>query len=270
MKIAITVVERAAPLAPFVLRGPFADTIRQAGEIGFDAVELHIPDPSEVSAQEIKRACQSASVSVSSIGTGLAFVRDGLTLTSQDEAIRSKAIARLQAFIELAGEIGGVVIVGLIRGLVRDVGDRGLFEQALADALAACLPLAESRGVTLVLEAVNRYESDILNTIAECAAFTGRFGSEHLKVHIDTFHMNIEEADIRASIAVAGPQIGHVHIADSNRHYPGRGHYDFHRTIAALKDAGYAGALSVECLSLPSPDEAARGAQAFLRDALAG
>jgi 5-keto-L-gluconate epimerase len=251
-----------------VLRRRFADTIKQAGQIGFDAVELHIPDPGEVDAGAIRQVCHAASVSVSSIGTGLAFVRDGLTLTSNDEAVRSKALIRLQAFIELAGELGCVLIVGLVRGQVRDVGDQVTFKQALVAALTTCLPLAERHGVTLVLEAVNRYESDTLNTIAECVAFIGGFRSDHLKVHIDTFHMNIEEDRIGASIEAAGPYIGHVHVADSNRHYPGRGHYDFRETIMALKKVGYTGALSVECLSLPSPDEAARGAHAFLRDVL--
>jgi sugar phosphate isomerase/epimerase len=151
---------------------------------------------------------------------------------------------------------------------VRDVGDRQLFEARFIEALEACLPLAEKAGVTLVLEAVNRYESDILNTIAECVRFIERLGSDHLKVHIDTFHMNTEEDRIGENIVAAGKYIGHVHIADSNRHFPGRGHYDFAETISALKTIGYDRALSVECLGLPTPIEAATGAHRFLREAI--
>jgi sugar phosphate isomerase/epimerase len=131
------------------------------------------------------------------------------------------------------------------------------------------LPAARQGGVTLVLEALNRYESDYLNSIEECARFIERFDREHVKLHIDTFHMNIEEDHISRNILAAGRRIGHVHVADSNRGYPGSGHYNFAETIAALRRVGYQGALAVECLGLPTPEEAARGAYRFLHRAIA-
>jgi 5-keto-L-gluconate epimerase len=268
MKLAITAVKDAAPLAPFVLRGDFPDAIRQAAEIGFDAVELHIADPAEVDAEEILQACKESRVSISSIGTGLAFLRDGVTLTNPSETVRRDALERIKAFIALGAKFGCVVIIGLIKGQVRDVGDRSLFEARFTEALNTCLAIAEAAGVTLVMEAVNRYESDIFNTIGECVQFIKRLDTPFLKVHIDTFHMNTEEDRIGENIIAAGNYIGHVHIADSNRHFPGQGHYDFAETLAALKQIGYSNALSVECLGLPTPLEAARGAHRFLRDAI--
>ena len=116
MKLAITAVEEAAPLAPFVLRGKFPDAIRQAAEIGYDAVELHTADPAEVDGGGIVRACNAAGVSVSSIGTGLAFLRDGVTLTHQDEAVRHGALERIKAAIEFGGRFGCVVIIVLATG----------------------------------------------------------------------------------------------------------------------------------------------------------
>jgi sugar phosphate isomerase/epimerase len=268
LSLAITAVEEAAPGAPFVLRGPFAQSIPHAAELGFDAIELHIADPAEVDAEAILEGCRGAGIRVSSIGTGLAFLRDGVTLVHPDEPTRATALQRLEHFIDLAARLDCVVIIGLIKGQVRDVGERTLYLQRLTEALRHLTARAEGAGVTLVLEAVNRYESDIFNTLAETAAFIEGFGSDRLKLHVDTFHMNVEEDRIAANIAAAGSRIGHVHVADSNRRAPGTAHYDFAATISALKDAGYTGVLSVECLGLPDPDTAARQAQRFLKGCL--
>jgi sugar phosphate isomerase/epimerase len=267
MKLEITLATEAPAQAPVVLRGGFADQIRLAAQIGYDAVELHLPDPDEVDLRDVREACAANKVSVSSIGTGPAYGRDRLALTSCDPDVRARALARLQAFIRFGGELNSLVIIGLIKGQVRDSESRDAYDGALTDALTACMPLARQCGVTLVMEAINRYESDVLNTIAECTRFIEQLGAEQLKLHIDTFHMNIEEDQICANIVAAGRHIGHVHVADSNRGYPGRGHYDFAETIAALRTVGYRGVLSVECLALPTPDEAARGAYKFLRQA---
>jgi sugar phosphate isomerase/epimerase len=82
--------------------------------------------------------------------------------------------------------------------------------------------------------------------------------------------MNIEEGQIGKNIVAAGRHIGHVHIADSNRGYPGTGHYDFAETIAALQAVGYQGALAVECLARPTPEAAAQGAYEAMRALLQG
>jgi 5-keto-L-gluconate epimerase len=268
MKLAVTMVKEAAAQAPLVLRGDYTDSIRKAAQIGYDAVELHVADPAEVSVGEVRAVCDATGVAMSSIGTGLAWVRDGLSLTGRDADARSSAITRLQNFIRLGAEFGSVVIVGLMKGLVKESANRTEYERRLTEALDACLPVARESGVTLVLEAMNRYESDILNTIEECVRTIEQFGSAHLKLHIDTYHMNIEEDRIGRNIIAAGKHIGHVHIADSNRGYPGTGHYDFTETIAALKAVGYEGALAIECLAKPTPETAAQGAYDAMRAVL--
>jgi sugar phosphate isomerase/epimerase len=268
MKLAVTIVKEAAPQAPLVLRGDYTDSIRKAAQIGYDAVELHVADPAEVDVDAVRAACDASGVGLSSIGTGLAWVRDGLSLTSRDEEVRRRAIARLQHFIHLGAEFGSVVIVGLMKGLVKESSDRAEYDRRLSEALDDCLPVARESGVTLVLEAMNRYESDTLNTIEECVRAIEQFDSAHLKLHIDTYHMNIEEDQIGRNILAAGRHIGHVHIADSNRGYPGTGHYDFMETVAALKVVGYQGALAVECLAWPTPELAAQGAYDAMRAAL--
>lgn len=270
MKLAVTIVKEAAAQAPLVLRGDYTDSIRRAAQIGYDAVELHVADPTEVDVGEVRAACEATGVGMASIGTGLALLRDGLSLTSRDQDVRRRSITRLQNFVRLGAEFGSVVIVGLMKGLVKDSCSRAEYERHLTEALEDCLPVARASGVTLVLEAMNRYESDILNTIEECVRAIERFGSEHLKLHIDTYHMNIEEDRIGRNIIAAGRHIGHVHIADSQRGYPGTGHYDFAETIAALQAVEYQGALAVECLARPTPEVAAQGAYEAMRAILQG
>ncbi|MGH9616901.1 MAG: TIM barrel protein [Acidobacteriaceae bacterium] len=268
MQLAVTMVKEAPEQVPLVLRGDYAGSIELAARIGYDAVELHVADPAEVDAGQILDACQTSGLTVSSIGTGLASVRDGLTLTCQEEGVRQRAIDRLQEFIRLGSELGAVVIVGLIKGMARDCRGRTEYKRHLTAALKECLAVAQESGVTLVLEAMNRYESDVLNTIDECVRYIEGFTSERLKLHIDTYHMNIEEDRIGRNIVAAANHIGHVHIADSNRAYPGLGHYNFAETIAALNAAGYDGALAVECLARPTAEQAARESFEFLRGAL--
>lgn len=265
MKISITAVDEASPSAPFVLRGNYSNSIRFAAQAGFEAVELHLSDPSHLDTEDVVRTIAHNGVSISSIGTGMAFLREGITLTHADAAVRQRALERMLDFIRLGGRLGSVVIVGLIKGQVKDHGSRASYERTLSGALDRCLDLASQVGVDLVLEAVNRYESDILNTIEEMANFTRRFHTQRLKVHIDTFHMNMEETDFSQCIEAAEGHIGHVHIADSNRRYPGQGHFRFDPVLEALQRIGYRGALAVECLPWPSSEEAARQACRYLR-----
>ena len=268
MNIAVTAAREAAPHAPIVLRGPLDVAIREAAAIGYDAVELHLPDPAEVNPDEILVVCQQTGIRISSIGTGLAFVRDGLSLTHPDDLRRREAQSRMGRFIDLANRLQCVVIVGLMKGQVRELANRDKYLEIFTLALASLLDMAAAKGVTLVLEAVNRYESDIFNTIAETCSFIGSFHSRWLKLHIDTFHMNMEEDRIAENIRLAGKLVGHVHLADSNRRFPGAGHYDFPATLAALRDIGYDGTLAVECLAWPTPGEAAEGALRYLKDVL--
>lgn len=121
----------------------------------------------------------------------------------------------------------------------------------------------------VVLEVINRYESDSYNTMNSTAEFISRFDTSLLKMHIDTFHMNMEESDMVQPIIQAKELIGHVHFADNNRMYPGAGCFDFKRVIHALNEINYTGHIAMECLPLPTSDEAARGAILHLRSLLA-
>ena len=116
---------------------------------------------------------------------------------------------------------------------------------------------AGSRGVNIVFEPINRYENNFLCGMEEISRFIRASGLKHTGLLIDTFHMNIEEPDLLESIRICAPEIQYVHLADSNRRYPGAGHSDLRGVLETLKQIGYTGTLSAEILPWPTGEEAA-------------
>jgi sugar phosphate isomerase/epimerase len=128
------------------------------------------------------------------------------------------------------------------------------------DCLEECCKVAAGKAVTVFLEPLNRYESDYVNTVDDVLKIIRQLGLSNVKVLADTFHMNIEEVNLSDSLKRAGPSLGFVHLADSNRQAPGHGHLDIRGVLGALKELGYQGYLSFEILPLPTPRQGAEDA----------
>jgi sugar phosphate isomerase/epimerase len=114
-------------------------------------------------------------------------------------------------------------------------------------------------------ECLNRYETNLCNTVAESLALLDRLETTNVRLLCDLFHMNIEEADIAAALRRAGARVGHVHFADSNRRAAGLGHTDLAAAVTALREIGYGGYLSAEVLALPDAATAAAQTMAAFR-----
>jgi sugar phosphate isomerase/epimerase len=110
----------------------------------------------------------------------------------------------------------------------------------------------------LALEPINRYETMLIKTTAQGLYLLERVVADNFGLLLDTFHMNIEEPDIQASIRRCGPHIFHFHVADSNRWYPGAGHLDFRAILKTLFATGYPGWVSGEFLPKPDAETAAQ------------
>lgn len=260
MKLSITMANDAGEMAPIVLRGDYTENIKKASELGYDCVEIHVNNPKTLDVEQILKACRKYNIDVSTIGTGMGYVIDGLSFTSPDEDIREKAVKRILDHIDVAEKLEAGVIIGSMRGVIPDSREFKKYKEYAVECTKKCLEKAESKKVTLLIEAINRYETNFINTAAEGMEFILQFNSEFLKLHLDTFHMNIEEDDIAKSIILAGKHLGHIHFADSNRWYPGKGHIAFDEIIKALKQINYKGVIAFECLPLPNPETAAQKA----------
>ena len=140
---------------------------------------------------------------------------------------------------------------------------------------------AGERGVRLALEPLNRFETDLINVVEQGLALCAAVGSPHLGLHLDTFHMHLEERDSGAAIRAAGDRLFHFHACENDRGAPGRGQVAWPAVAAALADVGYAGPVVIESFTpevksiaravciwrelASSQDELAREGLAFLK-----
>ena len=127
----------------------------------------------------------------------------------------------------------------------------------LAEALNALGEHARQHGAPLIYEPLNRYETDLVNTVEDGVRLLDSLATKNVVLLADLFHMNIEEADVPSALRAGGKRIGHVHFVDSNRRPAGSGHIDFIPIARVLAEIGYDGFASAEALPFPDPDAAA-------------
>jgi len=257
MKSAITIslVEEARK-GPFVYHDGLADGCARAAAAGFDAVEIFVPSADPL--PELAGLLEKHNLKLAAIGTGAGWVKHKLSLTDADAGKRAKAIDYVKGVIDLAAQYNAPAIIGSMQGRS---GDGTTHEQAIAflkETLNALGPYAKEKGQSLFYEPLNRYETNLFNTLAEGVEVLESLSTDNVKLLADLFHMNIEEADLAQAIRDAGKHVGHVHFVDSNRKAAGLGHMDHGPIIAALKAIGYTGYLCAEAFPLPDADTCAK------------
>lgn len=212
----------------------------------FDTIEVHIPSPDLVDRVKLKEYLIEKGMSASSIGTGLAVAYEGLTITSSDKSIRKKAIQRLKDQCELGAYLNCPVVIGSMRGRITAEQSYDAVDTLMVEACKEIMDFAQPRGVDVVIEAIDRSETNYLKTADEVLELIDKVNCDNLKVHLDTFHMNIEELDWAQPVLQCGHRLGHVHIADNTRLYPGSGMIDFLPFLKALRDIQYDRSLVLE------------------------
>lgn len=256
MRLAVTAAENAGPKAPILFRGSLTDATRKARAMGYKGIEVHVPDIWEFAVPAFRQDCAAAGIAVSALVSGQLFVRKGLSIGSDDPANVAKAIEGLKLFVDAAAELGTGVVVGWVRGQVGDQPEKRLARQA--ESMQEVAAHAQGKNVPLYIEAINRYELDSLNTAREILDFIDKYSLPSTYVHLDTFHMNIDEHRPAKAIREVGKLLGYVHVAENTRWHPGHDRLDFDEVFAALEGIGYDGFVSVECLPYPTGEEAAR------------
>ena len=266
VKLSIVLSTHAAQFQAVALKGDFAASVGKVAAWGYDGVEVAIRDPALVDPAELQRLVSGLDLIVPAIGTGQAWGEEGLSLTSDDESVRSQAIERIRSHVPLAASLDAMIILGLIRGMTPEGQTHHQSMVYLVEAIRECADVAAETGVRFALEPMNRYETDLVHTVADGLDLIERVGAENFGLLLDTFHMNIEEPSIEDSIRSCGDRIFHVHVADSNRWHPGAGHLDFSSILATLQEVGYDGFISGEFMPVPDPETAAERSIAFLRE----
>jgi sugar phosphate isomerase/epimerase len=222
---------------------PLERTIERLAETGFDAVEIgaeparHRPDRVRALLDRHGIACWGA-VSIMTAG------RDFL---SEKADVRRATLRYGLASVDLVAELGGTVLT-VVPGEVGRVTPRASPRTEWArcvDGLRRLADHARRRGVRLAVEPLNRFETNFLNRHDQALALAEAVGGD-VGIALDVFHLNIEERDPLGAVRRAGRRLFDVHVADTNRFPPGRGHWDWPAFIRALKAAGYDGCLTCE------------------------
>lgn len=218
-----------------------------AAEWGFDLIETVVLDPKNARADETAKELERYKLPCV---TGTALSPDA-DISSSESDVRRKGEQYLRESLYAARDMGSSMLTGVTHSAMYrypkapEPGCR----QRVTESLEKLASVAKETEVVLGVEAVNRYESNVINRVADAADLVRSIGSPWLAVHIDTYHMNIEEHDAETAISDAVSLIGHVHVGESHRGYLGTGSIDFPRFFRALLRAGYEKQIVFEAFS---------------------
>ena len=254
--VTISLVDEAAA-GPFVFRRDLAGACKQAQSLGFDGVELFLPGPDAVDQARLRILLNDHGLALAAVGSGAGWLKHGLHLALPDASARVKARDYLREMIHFAGAMHAPVIVGSMQGRSSPEVPHSTALGYLADALEDLSETALTYQVPLLLEPLNRYETDLVTTLDGGSRLLHSLSSGNLLLLADLFHMNIEESDSAQAIRAAGRQVGHVHFVDSNRRAAGLGQIQYAPIAEALHEVGFAGYASAEALPYPDPHGAA-------------
>lgn len=240
------------------------EALEKSAEAGFQAIEFAYLRPDRFDLDALARRAQALDLEIT-VTMGLSPTTD---VSSEDPAVVRAGEALLADAVAGVRDVGGRRLGGILYSAhgkyASKPTERG-WKNSVA-AIAATAETAKAAGVELVLEVVNRFETNLLNTTAQGLAFIAATGNDYVTLHLDTFHMNIEEANPAAAIRLAGNKIGYFHIGESNRGYLGDGVIDFDSIFDALLDIDYASDVTFESFSGAVVDEALSVACAIWRD----
>lgn len=192
-----------------------------------------------------------------------------------DDDLRRDAVEQMKSQLSVIAELGGLgaqtpASYGMFSRRLPPFEPPRSEERDREVLLAGLTELGEharAEGVTLFLEPLNRYEDHMVNRLEQAADLIRTVGLDSVRIGIDSYHMNIEEADPAAAVLAHAGLIGHAQVSDSNRFQPGAGHLDWPAWLGALEAVGYDGYLAAECRLTGDPDRAVRSVPAFLRQA---
>ncbi|MFO8035262.1 MAG: sugar phosphate isomerase/epimerase family protein [Anaerolineales bacterium] len=224
--------------------------IRKAHAAGFDVAEFPLLAPHQMDFQGLRSILDETGLEAS-CGTGLTPETD---ISHPDPAIREQGITFLERCIAGAQQLGSPVLGGLTYAPwgVFPQDDRAVRKDNAMDSLRKVVQTAEDHNVALCLEVVNRFEGYMINTVQQGLDIIRAIDSNYLKLHLDTFHLNIEADHVGQEIRQAGKHLGHFHCVANNRKRPGAGHLDWQEIKTALENINYQGYLVAETFVNPA------------------
>jgi D-psicose/D-tagatose/L-ribulose 3-epimerase len=253
---------RPIGLSSFVLASPFTDGDTRffdyVREIGFDVLEVCIEDPVLLSAPALAQAAADSGVQVSICGA-FGPTRD---VSHEDPGKRAEGVRYIERCVDLAAAVGSPHVAGPMysaTGKARLLPQEQRDQQRVwaVESLRQAADYAGERGVRLAIEPLNRFETDLVNTVEQGLELCNLTGRENVGLLLDTFHMNIEEKSFAGALTSAGDKLFHVQVAENDRGTPGSGHVPWDEVFGTLDAIGYNGSVVIESF-LPTVAEIAR------------
>ncbi|PSJ50752.1 sugar phosphate isomerase/epimerase family protein [Kumtagia ephedrae] len=224
-----------------------ARAIAKTAEVGYDFIEASALDPRSFDVDFTRRQLEKNGIGIN-FSLGLDADTD---ISSGDKEKAARGRRRLEDALTLARDTGATHVCGILYSAFQkySVPTTAAGLAMAVDVLGEVAEIAARSDITIGLEVVNRYESNVLNTASQGVELCKRIGAPNVKVHLDVYHMNIEESDIGAAIAETGDYIGYFHTGDSHRGYLGSGSIDLAGVFRALVRTGYQGPIAFESFS---------------------
>ncbi len=254
--------------------------IEEAAKLGFDGVELSLLGMTDDNIARI-RTCLADTGLELTCTTGLSMSQD---ITNDDPDLRRAGIEYLENAIRTVSALGSPLLSGVIFAPwgKRLMEDREARWGRSVEALKAVAPLAREHGVTLGIEAINRFETDLINTTAQAVQLANDVDESNVGILLDSFHMNMEEKDIVAALEASKEKLVHFHCVENDRGAPGSGHTPWPTFFQGLNAIGYDKWLTLEMFILANeavspdlgiwrdievdPSQAAKDGLAFLKE----
>ena len=269
VKIAASITPNNTKFGPLLFPGQVRKGCEFLSSIGYDGIELSLRTPNDMDLNELESILEKYGLDLVSIATGQSHIEDDFSLYHGDEVLRKKAVERICSHIDVASLFGARVILGGIRGMIRRKDFFEEYSRLGEEAICRCADYAQKKHVILLLEPVNRYETNVVNTISDAYEVIERYSLQsNVRILPDAYHMNIEEADPAAALSRYCEYVGAFHCADSNRLAPGSGHIDFSRLLQILKGQAGCHYFGVEVLPQPTSEETAVKAIETIKNAM--
>ncbi|MCR2810661.1 MULTISPECIES: sugar phosphate isomerase/epimerase family protein [unclassified Microbacterium] len=221
--------------------------IDQTAAAGYDILELSLHDAARLDVADARKKLDAAGLGIV-CSRGLAFEAD---VSSDDPEVVARGAKLLQDSLQVTRDLGGTHFTGALYSALGKYG-HALTAAGRANVVSTLKDLAveaQGKGMTLGLEICNRYETNVITTAADALRLADDIGCDNVVIHLDTYHMNIEEDDFSRPVRLVGDRLGYVHIGENHRGFLGSGHLDFTEFFHALADIDYTGPITFESFS---------------------
>ncbi|MFB3879795.1 MAG: sugar phosphate isomerase/epimerase family protein [Armatimonadota bacterium] len=228
------------------------DLIDRAKRLGFDMIEIPLMEVELVDPAAIRKRLDAVGIGVC---TSTVLPESG-DITADDQAGRQAGLEYLKQCIKATAEMGATVFTGVTYSAlgrkIASMPDESYWERA-AKGLKEAARYAQPLGVTVGIEPVNRYETFLVNTCDQALRLREMIGEPNVAVHLDAYHMNVEENSFYQPTKKAAPHLCHYHLSESHRGTPGTGLVDWDGIYRALAETGYQGSVGLESFIEVSP-----------------